>query len=179
MYIKKYAFLFLLFLNAQTFFAQDNKRYLAFSLVNLEHRNPQLDDINKAADLGMNAFVISIRKDVIVGKKVSATNPWKQYDDQIATARSRGMKICFRVVFATWCNNKTVGEPLDNNVPTCNGFDASERMLGIDAKGVARVHQQSFGYTGCDAFDDCGQMLTTSLSSQKTIVEMQDFTKDV
>ena len=179
MNIKKYAFLFLLFLIAQTLFAQDNKRYLAFSLVNLEHRNPQLNDINQAADLGMNAFVISIRKDVIVGKKVSATNPWKQYDDQIATARSRGMKICFRIVFATWCNNKTVGEPLDNNVATCSGFDASERMLGIDAKGVARVHQQSFGYTGCDVFDDCGQMLTTSLSAQKTIIEMQDFTKEV
>lgn len=179
MYIKRYTFLLLFFLLAQNLLAQDNKRYLAFSLVNLEHRNPQLDDINKAADLGMNAFVISIRKDVIVGKKVSATNPWKQYDDQIATARSRGMKICFRIVFATWCNNKTVGEPLDNNVPTCSGFDASERMLGIDAKGVARVHQQSFGYIGCDVFDDCGQMMTTSLSSQKTIIEMQDFTKDV
>ncbi len=179
MYIKKIASLFLVFFLAQTLFAQDNKRYLAFSLVNLEHRNPQLDDINKAADLGMNALVISIRKDVIVGKKVSATNPWKQYDDQIATARSRGMKICFRIVFATWCNNKTVGDPLDNNVPTCSGFDASERMLGIDVKGVARVHQQSFGYTGCDVFDDCGQMMTTSLSSQKTIIEMQDFTKDV
>ncbi len=179
MNIKKYALLFLFFFITQILFAQDNKRYLAFSLVNLEHRNPQLNDINQAADLGMNAFVISIRKDVIVGKKVSATNPWKQYDDQIATARSRGMKICFRIVFATWCNNKTVGEPLDNNVPTCSGFDASDRMLGIDAKGVARVHQQSFGYTGCDVFDDCGQMLTTSLSAQKTLVEMQDFTKEV
>ena len=179
MFIKKYSFLFIIFLITKTLFAQDDKRYLAFSLVNLEHRNPQLADINKAADLGMNAFIISIRKDVIVGKKVSATNPWKQYDDQIATARSRGMKICFRIVFATWCNNKTVGEPLDNNVPTCSGFDASERMLGIDTKGVARVHQQSFGYNGCDVFDDCGQMMTTSLSSPKTITEMQDFTKDV
>ena len=179
MITKKYTFLLYLLIFGQPLFAQDNQRYLAFSLVNLDHRNPQLDDINKAADLGMNAFVISIRKDVIVGKKVSVANPWKQYDDQIATARSRGMKICFRIVFATWCNNKTVGAPLDNNVPTCSGFDASERMLGIDAKGVARVHQQSFGYTGCDVLDDCGQMMTTSLSSPKTIVEMQDFTKDV
>lgn len=179
MNLKRLTFLLFLFLPAQKFFAQDNKRYLAFSLVNLDHRNPQLDDINKAADLGMNAFVISIRKDVIVGKKVSATNPWQQYDNQIATARNRGMKICFRIVFATWCNNKTVGEPLDNNVPTCSGFDASERMLGIDAKGISRVHQQSFGYTGCDVLDDCGQMMTTSLSSQKTIIEMQDFTKEV
>ena len=93
MFIKKYSFLFIIFLITKTLFAQDDKRYLAFSLVNLEHRNPQLADINKAADLGMNAFIISIRKDVIVGKKVSATKPWKQYDDQIATARSRGMKI--------------------------------------------------------------------------------------
>lgn len=179
MNLKRLTLLFLLFLLAQNLFAQDNKRYLAFSLVNLDYRNPQLDDINKAADLGMNAFVISIRKDVIVSKKVSITNPWQQYDDQISTARSRGMKICFRIVFATWCNNKTVGEPLDNNVPTCSGFDAYERMLGLDAKGVAKVHQQSFGYTGCDVFDDCGQMMTTSLSSQKTINEMQDFTKEV
>lgn len=179
MFKKKISLLFLLFLITTTLFSQDTKRYLAFSLINLEHRNPQLDDINKAADLGMNAFVISIRKDVIVGKKVNTTNPWKQYDDQIATARARGMKICFRIVFATWCNNKTVGAPLDNNVPTCSGFDASERMLGIDQKGVARVHQQSFGYVGCDVFDDCGQMMTTSLSSPKTTAEMQDFTKEV
>lgn len=177
--MKKCTFLLYLLIFGYPLFAQDNQRYLALSLVNVDHRNPQLDDINKAADLGMNALVISIRKDVIAGKKVSVVNPWKQYDDQIATARSRGMKICFRIVFATWCNNKTVGEPLDNNVPTCSGFDASERMLGFDAKGVARVHQQSFGYTGCDVLDDCGQMMTTSLSSPKTIVEMQDFTKDV
>ena len=168
-----------LILFGQSLFAQNNQRYLALSLVNVDYRNPQLDDINKAADLGMNAIIISIRKDVIVGKKVSVSNPWKQYDDQIATARSRGMKICLKIVFATWCNNKTVGEPLNNNVPTCNGFDASERMLGYDTKGVARVHQQSAGYEGCDVSDDCGQLMTTSLSSPKTITEMQDFTKDV
>lgn len=179
MRIKKLLILFTFLSFANLIFAQDNPRYLAFSLVNLEHRNPQLDDINKAADLGMNAFIISIRRDVIVGKKVSATNPWEQYDNQIKVARQRGMKICFRIVFATWCNNKTVGEPLNNNVPTCSGFDASERMLGLDAKGVARVHQQSFGYTGCDVFDDCGQMMTTSLSSPKTTKEMQDFTLEV
>ncbi|MDZ7898522.1 MAG: BACON domain-containing carbohydrate-binding protein [Arcicella sp.] len=179
MLIKKYLLSFAFLCLANLLSAQDNPRYLAFSLVNLEHRNPQLDDINKAADLGMNAFIISIRRDVIVGKKVSATNPWEQYDNQIKVARQRGMKICFRIVFATWCNNKTVGEPLDNNVATCSGFPASERMLGLDAKGVGRVHQQSFGYNGCDIFDDCGQMMTTSLSSAKTIKDMQDFTLDV
>jgi len=179
MSIKKLTFLLFLFIFSKTLFAQDNPRYLAFSLINLDHRSPQIVDIHKAADLGMNAFIVSIRKDVIVGKKVSQTNPWQQYDDQIATARSRGMKICFRIVFATWCNNKTVGDPLDNNVGTCTGFDASERMLGIDTKGVAKVHQQSFGYTGCDLIDDCGQMMTTSLSSAKTVQEMQDFTLQV
>ena len=101
--MKRITFLFSFFLLVQSLFAQDNKRYLAFSLVNVDHRNPQLIDINTAADLGMNAFVISIRKDVILGKKVSLTNPWQQYDDQIATARSRGMKICFRIVFAPPC----------------------------------------------------------------------------
>ncbi|MCU0471062.1 MAG: beta-galactosidase, partial [Arcicella sp.] len=179
MSLKNAFLIFLLCVIGNYAIAQNNPRYLAFSLVNLEHRNPQLDDINKAADLGMNAFIISIRKDVIVGKKVSQTNPWKQYDDQIATARSRGMKICFRIVFATWCNNRTIGDVLDNNVPTCNGFEGSERMLGLDQKGVPRVHQQSFGYAGCDVFDDCGQMMTTSLSSPKTIAEMQDFTSQV
>jgi Viral BACON domain len=179
MLIRKLLLLFTFLTFVNSIFAQDNSRYLAFSLVNLEHRNPQLDDINKAADLGMNAFIISIRRDVIVGKKVSATNPWEQYDNQIRVARQRGMKICFRIVFATWCNNKTVGEPLDNNVPTCSGFPASERMLGLDAKGAGRVHQQSFGYNGCDVFDDCGQMMTTSLSAAKTIKDMQDFTLEV
>ena len=179
MFLKKQLFLFTLSLLVHASFAQDNPRYLAFSLVNLEHRNPQLDDINKAADLGMNAFIISIRKDVIFGKKVSATNPWEQYDNQIKVARQRGMKICFRIVFATWCNNKTIGDALDNNVATCSGFPATERMLGVDAKGAVRVHQQSFGYAGCDVFDDCGQMMTTSLSAAKTIQEMQGFTLDV
>jgi len=179
MYTKRITLLLLIFLLSQQLLAQDNKRYLAFSLVNLNQRFPQLDDINKAADLGMNAFIISIRKDIISGKKVSVTNPWQQYDDQIATARNRGMKICFRIVFSVWCDNKTVGDPFDNNVPTCNGFDASERMLGIDDKGIAKVHQQSFGYAGCELTDDCGQVMTTSLSSLKALNEMQDFTKEV
>lgn len=179
MSIKKLTFLLFLSIFSKTLFAQDNPRYLAFSLVNVDHRSPQIVDIQKAADLGMNAFIVSIRKDVVVGQKVSQTNPWQQYDDQIATARSRGMKICFRIVFATWCNNKTVGEPFDNNVGTCTGFDASERMFGIDTKGVGRVHQQSFGYEGCDKIDDCGQMMTTSLSSAKTVQEMKDFTLQV
>jgi hypothetical protein len=179
MFSKKILFLFLFFAIGQTLFAQNNPRFIALSLVNVDHRNPQIDMVNKAADLGMNALLLSIREDVIVNKKVSQTNPWKQYDDQIATARSRGMKICFRIVFSTWCNNKTVGEPLNNNVPTCSGYDATDRMLGYDFKGVARVHQQSAGYDGCDVIDDCGQFMTTSLSTPKTIIEMQDFTKQV
>lgn len=160
-------------------YSQDDRRYLALSLVNVDYRNPHLDDINKAADLGMNAFIMTIAKDVIINKKVSTTNPWEQYDNQINLARSRGMKIGIRISLVTWCNNKTLGNPLDNNVGSCDGFDVSERMQGYSSKGEKRVHQQSVGYEGCDKIDDCGSVLMTSLSAAQTVTNMQDFTRQV
>ena len=56
--------------------AQDNQRYMALSLVNTDYRNNQIDQIQKAADIGMNAVIITVRWDVIYQLKANAANPW-------------------------------------------------------------------------------------------------------
>ncbi len=160
--------------------AQNNPRYLAYSMVNVSYRQPQIVEINAAADLGFNAIIMSVRRDVVSEKRVSVTNPWKQYDDQITAAKSRGMKICLRIVMVQWCSYASIASNNgDNNIPTCTGYPANERMQGYNVKGIARVQQQSAGYAGCDAIDDCGHLVSTSLASKRTLQEMQDFSKEV
>ena len=109
--------------------AQDNQRYMALSLVNVDYQNNQIDQINKAADIGMNAVIITVRWDVIYRFKVNSANPWEQYDLQIQTARSRGMKVCLRICMSTWCNVKVLGSPEDNTVPSCDGLPNADRMI--------------------------------------------------
>ena len=180
MLFKKILFLITLFSFDYSLYSQDNQRYFALSLVNIDPRNPQLVDIQKAADLGMNAVIVSVRRDVVVDNIINnPSNTWEQYDNQLKTAKERGMKICLRIVMSSWCNYNTPGGFRTNNLPTCNGFDASERMLGISEKSVERVQQQSAGYAGCDKINDCGQVLMTSFSAPKTITVMQDFTLNV
>ena len=115
--------------------AQDNQRYIALSLVNVDYRNSQIDQINKAADIGMNAVIITVRWDVIYQFKANSANPWEQYDLQIQTARSRGMKVCLRLCMYTWCNTKVIGNPEDNTVPSCDGLPNADRMVGYDVSG--------------------------------------------
>jgi hypothetical protein len=161
-------------------FSQNNPRYLSYTMVNISYRSAQIAEINAAADLGFNAILISIRRDVISEKRVDSSNPWRQYDDQIATARNRGMKIYLKVVMVQWCSYASVASNNgDNNIATCTGYGANERMLGYNNKGIARIQQQSVGYAGCDLLDDCGHLISTSLASQRTVQEMQDFTKQV
>ena len=86
--------------------AQDNQRYMALSLVNVNYRDYQLEQIQKASDIGMNAVIITVRWDVIYQLKATSANPWEQYDLQIQAARAKGMKICLRMCMYTWCNTK-------------------------------------------------------------------------
>ena len=147
--------------------AQDNQRYMALSLVNVDYRNSHIDQIQKAADIGMNAVIITVRWDVIYQLKANAANPWEQYDLQIQTARSRGMKICLRMCMYTWCNVKVIGGPEDNTVPSCDGLPNADRMMGYDVSGKnKRLQQQATGYNGCDLIDDCGHVLVYSFASK-------------
>jgi hypothetical protein len=178
--MKQFFTLLIFLFNFLSIQAQDNQRYMALSLVNVDYRNNQIDQIQKAADIGMNAVIITIRWDVINQLKVGATNPWEQYDLQIQNARSKGMKICLRVCMYTWCNNKVIGAPEDNTVPPCDGLTNADRMLGYDMSGKnKRLHQQSTGYNGCDLIDDCGQVLTYSLASKPFQERTQNFTRVV
>lgn len=46
--------------------AQDNRRYRALSLVNVNNGDYQLEQIQKASDIGMNSVIITVRWDVIL-----------------------------------------------------------------------------------------------------------------
>jgi Viral BACON domain/Beta-galactosidase len=177
----KHFFTLLLFLLAfSPTKAQDNQRYMALSLVNVDYRNSHIDQINKAADIGMNAVIITVRWDVIYQLKATAANPWEQYDLQIETARRRGMKICLRMCMYTWCNVKVIGGPEDNTVPSCDGLPNADRMMGYDVSGKnKRLQQQATGYNGCDLIDDCGHVLVYSFASKAYQERTQNFAKVV
>ena len=175
---KKYLIFFTLLFAFSSTKAQDNQRYMALSLVNVNYRDNQIDQINKAADIGMNAVIITVRWDVIYQFKVNSANPWEQYDLQIQTARSRGMKICLRLCMYTWCNVKVIGGPEDNTVPSCDGLPNADRMVGYDVSGKnKRLQQQATGYNGCDLIDDCGHVLVYSFASKAFQERTQNFAK--
>ena len=160
--------------------AQDNQRYMALSLVNVNYRDNQIEQIQKASDIGMNAVIITVRWDVIYQLKASATNPWEQYDLQIQAARSKGMKICLRVSMYTWCNTKVIGGPEDNTVASCDGLANVDRMTGYDITGKnKRLQQQATGYNGCDLIDDCGHVLVYSFASKPFQERTQNFARIV
>ena len=158
--------------------AQDNQRYMALSLVNVNYRDNQLEQIQKASDIGMNAVIITVRWDVIYQLKANATNPWEQYDLQIQAARSKGMKICLRMCMYTWCNTKVIGAPEDNTVPSCDGLSNADRMIGFDVSGKnKRLQQQATGYKDCDLIDDCGHVLHYSFASKPFQERTQNFAR--
>ena len=168
----------LIFLTALSMQAQDNQRYMALSLVNVNYRDNQLEQIQKAYDIGMNAVIITVRWDVIYQFKVNSSNPWEQYDLQIQTARSKGMKICLRVCMYTWCNTKVIGGPEDNTVASCDGLSNADRMIGYDVSGKnKRLQQQATGYKDCDLIDDCGHVLNYSFASKPFQERTQNFAR--
>lgn len=177
----KHFFTFLAFLfTFSSTQAQDNQRYMALSLVNVNYRDYQLEQIQKASDIGMNAVIITVRWDVIYQLKANVSNPWEQYDLQIQAARSKGMKICLRVCMYTWCNTKVIGGPEDNTVPSCDGLSNADRMIGYDVSGKnKRLQQQATGYKDCDLIDDCGHVLHYSFASKPFQERTQNFARIV
>lgn len=175
---KIYSLFFLLFLAFSSTKAQDNQRYMALSLVNVDYRNYQIEQIQKASQIGMNAVVITVRWDVINQLKVNSSNPWEQYDLQIQYAQSRGMKIALRVCMYTWCNTKVIGAAEDNSVASCDGLPNTDRMLGYDVSGKnKRLQQQATGYNGCDLIDDCGHVISFSFASKTFQERTQNFAR--
>ena len=179
-YLLLFLILCILFSTVSPTQAQDNQRYMALSLVNVNYRNNQLEQIQKASDIGMNAVIISVRWDVIYQLKANAANPWEQYDSQIQAARSKGMKICLRVCMYTWCNTKVIGGPEDNTVAPCDGLSNADRMIGYDVSGKnKRLQQQATGYKDCDLIDDCGHVLNYSFASKPFQERTQNFARIV
>ncbi|MES2520585.1 MAG: BACON domain-containing carbohydrate-binding protein [Bacteroidota bacterium] len=176
--MKKLFTLFLIILTIFTARAQDNQRYMALSLVNVNYRDNQLEQIQKASEIGMNAVILTVRWDVINQLKVNTTNPWEQYDAQIKYARGRGMKVCLRLCMYTWCNTKVIGAADDNTVASCDGLPNADRMLGYDITGKnKRLQQQATGYNGCDLIDDCGHILSFSFASKAFQERTQSFAR--
>ena len=179
-YLILFSKLCIIFSTAFSAQAQDNQRYMALSLVNVNYRDYQLEQIQKASDIGMNAVIITVRWDVIYQLKANAANPWEQYDLQIQAARSKGMKICLRMCMYTWCNTKVIGGPEDNTVPSCDGLSNADRMIGYDVSGKnRRLQQQATGYKDCDLIDDCGHVLHYSFASKPFQERTQNFARIV
>jgi Viral BACON domain/Secretion system C-terminal sorting domain/Beta-galactosidase len=179
-YLLIYSTLCIIFSTAFSTQAQDNQRYMALSLVNVNYRDNQLEQIQKASDIGMNAVIITVRWDVIYQLKATLANPWEQYDLQIQAARDKGMKICLRMCMYTWCNTKVIGGPEDNTVPSCDGLSNADRMVGYDVSGKnKRLQQQATGYNGCDLIDDCGHVLHYSFASKPFQERTQNFARIV
>ena len=159
---------------------QDNQRYMALSLVNVNYRDYQLEQIQKASDIGMNAVIITVRWDVIYQLKSNSANPWEQYDLQVQAARSKGMKICLRMCVYTWCNTKVIGAAEDNTIASCDGLSNADRMTGYDITGKnKRLQQQATGYKDCDLIDDCGHVLNYSFASKSFQERTQNFARIV
>ena len=179
-YLLIYSTLCIIFSTAFSTQAQDNQRYMALSLVNVNYRDYQLEQIQKASDVGMNAAIITVRWDVIYQLKANSANPWEQYDLQIQAARNKGMKICLRMCMYTWCNTKVIGGPEDNTVPSCDGLSNADRMIGYDVSGKnKRLQQQATGYKDCDLIDDCGHILHYSFASKPFQERTQNFARIV
>jgi Viral BACON domain/Beta-galactosidase len=179
-YLLIFSTLCIIFSTAFSSQAQDNQRYMALSLVNVNYRDNQLEQIQKASDIGMNAVIITVRWDVIYQLKVNSANPWEQYDLQIQAARSKGMKICLRMCMYTWCNTKVIGGPEDNTIASCDGLTNADRMTGYDITGKnKRLQQQATGYKDCDLIDDCGHVLVYSFASKPFQERTQNFARIV
>ena len=160
----------------------DNKRYLGLSLVN-ENDKPQLELIQKAKDTGLNSVLLSIQWGSIHGhiskilKQENGTNynVWKQYDDQIAKARSLGMKVAINIAVSTGDPNST---SLSDRygVTTGDGWAKEERMLCVSTNGNEAVYQISGGEIRPGVYL---QFVMTSLAAQSTKNRITEFAREV
>ena len=158
--LKKILILLYLFVNQQII-AQDNQRYLALVLVNIDEKEDDLGvkEIQKAHDLGFNAVNIAVLWDYVKVYRANTPNPWIQVDNQIKKASELGMKIGLRVWVDGWCGD-------DKKNQWCSNFDPNEIM--IDGEG-----RYSFAQSGP------GKRSMTSFAATSTLSRMKNFTAEV
>ena len=158
--LKKILILLYLFTNQQLI-AQDNQRYLALVLVNIDEKEDDLGvkEIEKAHQLGFNAVNIAVLWDYVKVYRANTTNPWIQVDNQMKKAAELGMKIGLRVWVDGWCGD-------DKKNQWCSNFDPNEIM--VDGEG-----RYSFAQSGP------GKRSMTSFAATSTLTRMKSFTAEV
>ncbi len=179
----KKVFLLIIFLNvicfSPTAFAQ--QRYLGLSMVNEGNWN-NLKLIDSAHAVGCNAVFLSIQWGEIEGyisRSMKAQygddyNVWQMYDDQIARARSLGMKIGINVAVSTG-DNVTHSYSDRYGINTGDGWLKEERILNVGYDGSEAVFQKYGGaINGVHV-----QFVMTSLAAQSTRDRIVDFTQKV
>ncbi|PWK18910.1 putative secreted protein (Por secretion system target) [Arcicella aurantiaca] len=148
-----------LLVNSQIF-AQDNQRYLALVLVNIDEKDDNLGvkEIEKAHQLGFNAVNIAVLWDYVKVYRANAPNPWIQVDNQIKKASELGMKIGLRIWIDGWC-----GDAPQNQ--WCSNFETNDLMT--DGQG-----RYDYAQSGP------GKRSMTSFAATSTMKRMKSFTTE-
>ena len=157
---KKILILLYLFINQQVI-AQDNQRYLALVLVNIDEKEDDLGvkEIEKAHQMGFNAVNIAVLWDYVKVYRANTANPWIQVDNQMKKASELGMKIGLRVWVDGWCGD-------DKKNQWCSNFDPNDIM--VDGEG-----RYSYAQSGP------GKRSMTSFAATSTMTRMKSFTAEV
>lgn len=152
--------LFLYLFSYQHLTAQDNQRYLALVLVNIDEKDDNLGvkEIEKAHKLGFNAVNIAVLWDYVKVYRAGTSNPWIQVDNQVKKASELGMKIGLRVWVDGWCG--------DNKGQWCSNFNDNDLMVDGDGR---------YDY----AQSGPGKRRMTSFASTSTLIRMKNFTAEV
>jgi hypothetical protein len=155
-----YVSLFFYLLNCQQIIAQDNQRYLALVLVNIDEKEDDLGvkEIEKAHQLGFNAVNIAVLWDYVKVYRAGTPNPWIQVDNQMKKASELGMKIGLRVWVDGWCG--------DDKSQWCSNFNENDLMTDGEGK---------YDY----AQSGPGKRRMTSFASTSTLTRMKNFTTEV
>jgi hypothetical protein len=120
-------------------FGQTNKRYMMLVLTNISQDESELTRIQNAYNSGFNAVLVTVRLDAVKYPNYfgynRASEPWKQYDDQIAKARSLGMKVAIGVWLDEQCYLSDTSDPSNNyedagNASAEEGWGKAERIQG-------------------------------------------------
>ncbi len=152
------AFILLIFQGSVSF-AQDNKRYLALVLVNIDEKPDDLGvkEIEKAHQLGFNAVNIAVLWDYVKVYRAGTLNPWVQVDNQIKKASELGMKIGLRVWVDGWCG--------DLPSQWCSNFNENDLM--VDGEG-----KYTYAQSGP------GKRRMTSFAATSSMTRMKNFTTE-
>ena len=155
-----YWFMFMYLFSYQITEAQDNQRYLALVLVNIDEKPDDLGvkEIEKAHQLGFNAVNIAVLWDYVKVYRAGTPNPWIQVDNQIKKASELGMKIGLRVWVDGWCG--------DDKSQWCSNFNENDLM--VDGEG-----KYTYAQSGP------GKRRMTSFASTSSMTRMKSFTNEV